>query len=43
MASTPGVGIGIVTPNPPMGGVKAGQIGMREPTGEKTWAPLGQI
>ena len=28
-------------PNPPMGGVKAGQIGMREPTREKAWAPLG--
>ena len=32
-----------VTPNPPMGGVKAGQIGMREPTREKAWAPLGPM
>ena len=30
-------------PNPPMGGVKAGQIGMREPTREKAWAPLGPM
>ena len=29
--------------NPPMGGVKAGQIGMREPTREKAWAPLGPM
>ncbi len=29
------------SPNPPMGCVKAGQIGMREPTREKAWAPLG--
>ena len=27
-------------PNPPMGGVNAGQIGMREPAREKAWAPL---
>ena len=26
---------GKLSPNPPMGCVKAGQIGMREPTGEK--------
>ena len=32
-----------LNPNPPMGGVKAGQIGMREPTGEKAWAPLGPM
>ena len=32
---------GNLNPNPPMGGVKAGQIGMREPTREKAWAPLG--
>ena len=32
-----------LSPNPPMGGVKAGQIGMREPTGEKAWAPLGPM
>ena len=31
------------SPNPPMGGVKAGQIGMREPTREKAWAPLGPM
>ena len=30
-------------PNPPMGGMKAGQIGMREPTREKAWAPLGPM
>ena len=29
-----------LTPNPPMGGVNAGQIGMREPAREKAWAPL---
>ena len=29
-----------VTPNPPMGGVNAGQIGMREPAREKAWASL---
>ncbi len=28
------------SPNPPMGGVNAGQIGMREPAREKAWAPL---
>ena len=27
----------ILNPNPPMGGVKAGRIGMREPTREKAW------
>ena len=32
-----------LSPNPPMGGVKAGQIGMREPTREKAWAPLGPM
>ena len=32
-----------LNPNPPMGGVKAGQIGMREPTREKAWAPLGPM
>ena len=32
-----------LSPNPPMGGVKAGQIGMREPTREKAWAPLGTM
>ena len=30
-------------PNPPMGGVRAGQNGMREPTREKAWAPLGPM
>ena len=30
-----------VTPNPPMGGVKAGQIGMREPTREKGLGSIG--
>ena len=34
---------GFFSPNPPMGGVKAGQIGMREPTREKAWAPLGPM
>ena len=29
-----------VSPNPPMGGVNAGQIGMREPAREKAWASL---
>ncbi len=29
-----------LSPNPPMGGVNAGQIGMREPAREKAWAPL---
>ena len=33
----------LLSPNPPMGGVKAGQIGMREPTREKAWAPLGPM
>ncbi len=33
----------VLSPNPPMGGVKAGQIGMREPTREKAWAPLGPM
>ena len=33
----------ILSPNPPMGGVKAGQVGMREPTREKSWAPLGPM
>ena len=33
----------LLNPNPPMGGVKAGQIGMREPTREKAWAPLGPM
>ncbi len=32
-----------VSPNPPMGGVKAGQIGMREPTRERALAPLGPM
>ena len=32
-----------ISPNPPMGGMKAGQIGMREPTREKAWAPLGPM
>ena len=32
-----------LNPNPPMGGVKAGQIGMREPTREKARAPLGPM
>ena len=32
-----------LNPNPPVGGVKAGQIGMREPTREKAWAPLGPM
>ena len=32
-----------LTPNPPMGGVKAGQIGIREPAREKAWAPLGPM
>ena len=31
------------SPNPPMGGVKAGQIGIREPTREKAWAPMGPM
>ena len=30
----------LLSPNPPMGGVNAGQIGMREPAREKAWAPL---
>ena len=34
---------GFFSPNPPMGGVKAGQIGMREPTREKARAPLGPM
>ena len=29
-----------LSPNPPMGGVNAGQIGMREPAREKAWASL---
>ena len=33
----------LLSPNPPMGGMKAGQIGMREPTREKAWAPLGPM
>ena len=41
--STTGDGLLTLNPNPPMGGVKAGQIGMREPTREKAWAPLGPM
>ena len=33
----------ILSPNPPMGCVKAGQLGMRDPTREKAWAPLGPM
>ena len=33
----------LLSPNPPMGGVKAEQIGMREPTREKALAPLGPM
>ena len=33
-------GLAPLSPNPPMGGVNAGQIGMREPAREKAWAPL---
>ena len=33
----------VLSPNPPMGGVKARQIGMREPTREKAWAPWGPM
>ena len=32
-----------LSPNPPMGGVKARQVGMREPTREKAWAPWGPM
>ena len=32
-----------LSPNPPMGGVKAGQVGMREPTRERAWAPWGPM
>ncbi len=35
--------VGRLSPNPPMGGVKAGQIGMGEHTAEKAWAPLGPM
>ena len=35
--------LGTLSPNPPMGCVKAGQIGMREPTREKAWVPLGPM
>ena len=33
----------LLSPNPPMGGVKARQVGMREPTREKAWAPWGPM
>ena len=32
-----------LTPNPPMGCVRAGRIGTREPTREIAWAPLGPM
>ena len=32
-----------LSPNPPMGGVKARQVGMREPTRERAWAPWGPM
>ena len=32
-----------VSPNPPKGGVETRQVGMREPTRGKAWAPLGPM